>query len=202
MTSERLIDGQIANNGAVIFASMKSFAERKDASLLSFAAIPRLNARFAGIKEGFAFALNPPSIPGMGTTGGFEFYLQNRGSGDARATGAAVQQFLAKARQRPELAGISTTYTAATQQLFVDLDRNKAEVMGVTVSDAFSTMQAFFGSQIAGQFSQFSRVWWVVLQADAGAYRPYETTRAGAALAAAASTVLLATLDRWIAGAP
>src|SRR5207244_11261101 len=98
-----LIDGQLDNNDAVIFASMKSFAERKDASLLSFAVIPRLNARFAGIKEGFAFALNPPSIPGMGTTGGFEFYLQNRGSGDARATGAAAQQFLAKARQRPVL---------------------------------------------------------------------------------------------------
>ena len=103
----------------------------------------------------------------MGTTGGFEFYLQNRGSGDARATGAAVQQFLAKARQRPELAGISTTYTAATQQLFVDLDRSKAEALGVTVSEAFATMQAFFGSQIAGQFSAFSRVWWVILQADA-----------------------------------
>jgi multidrug efflux pump len=162
-----LIDGQITNNGAVIFASMKPFEERKDASLLSFAVIPRLNARFAGIKEGFAFALNPPSIPGMGTTGGFEFYLQNRGSGDARATGVAVQQFLAKAQQRPELAGISTTYTAATQQLFVDLDRSKAEALGVPVSDAFATMQAFFGSQIAGQFSAFSRVWWVILQADA-----------------------------------
>ena len=162
-----LIDGQIANNAAVIFASMKPFEERKDPSLLSFAALPRLNAKFAEIKEGFVFALNPPSIPGMGTTGGFEFYLQNRGAGDTRATGAAVQTFLEKARQRPELVGVSTTFTAATQQLFVDLDRSKAEALGVTVSDAFSTMQAFFGSQIAGQFSQFSRVWWVILQADA-----------------------------------
>jgi multidrug efflux pump len=78
-----------------------------------------------------------------------------------------VQALLAKARQRPELAGVSTTFSSASQQLFVDLDRNKAEVLGVPVSDVFQTMQAFFGSQIAGQFSQFSRVWWVVLQADA-----------------------------------
>ncbi|MCC7328032.1 MAG: multidrug efflux RND transporter permease subunit [Burkholderiales bacterium] len=162
-----LIDGQIQNNAGVIFASLKPFGERSDPSLSSFATLKRLNAQFAQINDAFVFALNPPSIPGMGTTGGFEFYLQNRGAGDARATGAAVEQFIAKARQRPELQGVSTTYRAATQQLFVDLDRNKAEVLGVTVADAFQTMQTFFGSQIAGQFAQFSRVWWVILQADA-----------------------------------
>ena len=162
-----LLDGQVQNNAAVIFASLKSFEQRKDESLLSFAVLKRLNAQFAGIRDAFVFAINPPSIPGLGTTGGFELYIQNRGSGDTRATGEAVHAFLDKARQRPELQGVSTTYSAATQQLFVDLDRNKAEVLGVTVADAFQTMQAFFGSQIAGQFSQFSRVWWVVLQADA-----------------------------------
>jgi len=152
-----LLDGQIQNNAAIVFASLKPFDERKDASLLSFAVLKRLNAQFASIKDAFVFALNPPSIPGMGTTGGFEFYLQNRGSGDARATGVALETFLAKAKQRPELQGVSSTYRTATQQLFVDLDRNKAEVLGVPVAEAFSTMQAFFGSQIAGQFSQFSR---------------------------------------------
>jgi multidrug efflux pump len=162
-----LIDGQIRNNAAVLFVSMKPFEERKDASLLSFAALPRLNRQFAELKEGFVFALNPPSIPGLGTTGGFEFYIQNRGAGDPRATGAALQAFLAAARQRPELQGVNSSFRAATQQLFVDLDRNKAEVLGVSVQEAFQTMQSFFGSSIAGQFSQFSRVWWVVLQADA-----------------------------------
>ncbi len=163
-----LVDGQLRNNAAVLFASLKPFEERTDPSLLSFAALPRLNRQFAALREGFVFALNPPSIPGLGTTGGFEFYLQNRGAGDPRATGAALQAFLAAARQRPELAGVSTTFRAATQQLFVDLDRSKAEVLGVPVQEAFQTMQSFFGSSIAGQFSQFSRVWWVVLQADAG----------------------------------
>ena len=114
------------------------------------------------------FALNPPSIPGLGTTGGFEFYVQNRGSGDTRATGAAVHGVPRQgARSDPSSRASSTTFRASTQQLFVDLDRNKAEVLGVPVADVFQTMQAFFGSQIAGQFSQFSRVWWVILQADA-----------------------------------
>ena len=78
-----------------------------------------------------------------------------------------MQAFLARRAQRPELAGVTTTFRGATQQLFVDLDRSKAEVLGVPVQDAFPTMQTFFGSSIAGQFSQFSRVWWVILQADA-----------------------------------
>jgi len=162
-----LVDGQFRNNAAVLFVSMKPFEERTDPSQLTFSVLPRLNRQFAALQEGFVFALNPPSVPGLGTTGGFEFYIQNRGAGDPRATNQAVQAFLKTARARPELAGINTTFRAATQQLFVDLDRNKAEVLGVSVQDAFQTMQSFFGSAVAGQFTQFSRVWWVVLQADA-----------------------------------
>ncbi|HLB15916.1 MAG TPA: multidrug efflux RND transporter permease subunit [Burkholderiales bacterium] len=162
-----LVDGTFRNNAAIFFPSMKPFEERTDPSQLTFSVLPRLNRQFAQLKEGFVLAINPPSIPGLGTTGGFEFYIQNRGAGDTRATSQAVQAYLAAARSRPELAGVNTTFRGATQQLFVDLDRSKAEVLGVPVQDAFQTMQSFFGSSIAGQFSQFSRVWWVVLQADA-----------------------------------
>jgi multidrug efflux pump len=129
--------------------------------------LKRLNAQFAGRRDGVAFAVNPPSIPGLGTTGGFEFYVQNRGTGDPRQTDEALRAFLEKARQRPELQGVSTTFRANSQQLFVDLDRNKAETLGVRVGDVFQAMQAYFGSQVAGQFSQFSRVWFVIIQADA-----------------------------------
>ncbi|HMO47460.1 MAG TPA: multidrug efflux RND transporter permease subunit [Rubrivivax sp.] len=162
-----LLDGTFRNNAAMIFPLLKPFSERTDPSQLTFSVIPRLNQQFAQIKEGFVFALNPPAIPGLGGVGGFELYIQNRGSGDVRATTQAVQAFIAAAQQRPELAGINTTFRGTTQQLFVDLDRNRAEVLGVPVQEAFQTMQAFFGSTVAGQFTQFSRVWWVVLQADA-----------------------------------
>ena len=161
------IDGQQNNSAAIMFGLLKPFEERKDRSLLSFDTLKRLNAQFFGRRDGIAFALNPPSIPGLGTTGGFEFYIQNRGSGDPRATDTAVKAFIAKASQRPELQGVSTTFRANSQQLFVDLDRSKAEVLGVRVGDVFQAMQALFGSQVAGQFSQFSRVWFVILQADA-----------------------------------
>jgi hydrophobe/amphiphile efflux-1 (HAE1) family protein len=161
------IDGQQNNSAAVMFGLLKPFDERKDKSLLSFDTLKRLNGQFHGMRDGVAFAVNPPSIPGLGTTGGFEFYVQNRGSGDPRATAAAIDAFFAKARTRPELVGVNTTFRANSQQLFVDLDRNKAEVLGVHVGDVFQAMQAYFGSQVAGQFSQFSRVWFVILQADA-----------------------------------
>ena len=161
------IDGQQNNSSGLMFVLLKPFEERKDATLLSFDTLKRLNAQFAGLKNGSAFAVNPPSIPGLGTTGGFEFYMQNRGSGDPRVTDAALQAFLAKARARPELQGVNTTFKASSQQLFVDLDRNKAEVLGVHVGDVFQTMQAYFGSEVVGQFSQFSRVWFVIAQADA-----------------------------------
>ena len=161
------IDGQQNNSAAIMFGLLKPFEERKDRSLLSFDTLKRLNAQFFGRRDGMAFALNPPSIPGLGTTGGFEFYIQNRGAGDPRATDAAVKAFIAKASQRPELQGVSTTFRANSQQLFVDLDRSKAEVLGVRVGDVFQAMQALFGSQVAGQFSRFSRVWFVILQAEA-----------------------------------
>jgi multidrug efflux pump len=161
------IDGQTNNSAALMFCLLKPFEERKDRSLLSFDTLKRLNAQFSVLQEGRAFAVNPPSIPGLGTMGGFEFYIQNRGSGDPRATDAAVKAFIAKAGQRPELQGVNTTFRASSQQLFVDLDRNKAEVLGVKVSDAFQAMQTLFGSQVAGQFSLFSRVWFVIVQADA-----------------------------------
>jgi len=161
------IDGQQNNSAAIMFGLLKPFEERKDPKLLSFDTLKRLNRQFFGRRDGVAFAVNPPSIPGLGTTGGFEFYIQNRGSGEPRATDAALQAFLAKARQRPELQAVNTTFRANSQQLFVDLDRNKAEVLGVHVGDVFQAMQAYFGSQVAGQFSQFSRVWFVIVQADA-----------------------------------
>ena len=161
------IDGQQNNSAAIMFVLLKPFAERKDDSLLAFATLKRVNAQFAARKDGLAFAANPPSIPGLGTTGDFEFFIQNRGAGDARTTDAAVKAFIARAGQRRELEGVSTTFQAASQQLFVDLDRAKAEVLGVKVGDVFQALQGLFGSQVAGQFSQFSRVWFVILQADA-----------------------------------
>jgi len=120
----------------------------------------------------------PPAIPGIGTTGGFEFWIQDTAAGSPVELGSQVQAFLAKARQRPELTGLNSTFNANSQQLRADVDREKAMLLQVPVQDVYSAIQAQFGSLTASQFSQYSRVWWVILQSDA-AFRqqPGDLTR-------------------------
>ncbi|MCI0436960.1 MAG: efflux RND transporter permease subunit, partial [Gemmatimonadetes bacterium] len=131
-----LIDSQNKTNAAALFVSLKPFEEREDPELSAFSLLATLNRQLASIKDGMSLIINPPSIPGLGTTGGFEFYIQNRGSGDPAALDRVTREFLAKAQQRPELAGVNTLFTAASQQLYLDLDRAKAELLGVPVETA------------------------------------------------------------------
>ncbi|MGH6634833.1 MAG: efflux RND transporter permease subunit, partial [Gammaproteobacteria bacterium] len=161
-----LVDSQNKTNAAVLFVSLKPFEEREGPELSAFNLLSTLNRQLASIKEGISLIINPPSIPGLGTTGGFEFYIQNRGSGDPAALERVTRKFLAKAQQRPELAGVNTLFTASSQQLYLDLDRAKAELLGVPVETAFQTLQAFFGSAYISQFTQFSRIWQVIIQGE------------------------------------
>ena len=130
------------------------------------------------IQEAIVLPVAPPPIPGIGTTGGFEFWIQDTGSGDPSQLDQVTQEFLAKARARPELATLSTTFRANTQQLRAIVDRDKATLLGCSIDDVYSAIQAQFGSLTASQFNQFSRVWWVIVQSDAR-YRqnPEDLTR-------------------------
>jgi multidrug efflux pump len=119
------------------------------------------------IKEAVVIPVAPPPIPGIGTTGGFEFWIQDTGSGDPSKLDEVTQEFVKKAKTRPELAALSSTFRANTQQLRANVDRDKATLLGVPVEDVYSAIQAQFGSLTASQFNQFSRVWWVVVQSDA-----------------------------------
>ena len=84
------------------------------------------------IQDGLVIPVAPPAIPGIGTTGGFEFWIQDLGSGDTTVLGDLTRKFIAKARQRPELTGINSTFRANTQQLSVQVDREKATLLGVS----------------------------------------------------------------------
>jgi multidrug efflux pump len=167
-----LIDGQFKPNVATFFVTLKDFKERYS----SLARAKKENARAVlldvfhkarTIESGFFIPIAPPAIPGMGTTGGFEFWIQDKGSGDPARLYEITQRFLAKARQRPELSELNSTFRASSQQLRVEVDRSKAELLGVPVQDVYSTLQAQFGSIMVSQFTEYSRVWNVVLQSDA-----------------------------------
>ena len=120
----------------------------------------------------------PPAIPGIGTTGGFEFWIQDTGTGDPVALDGVMQDFLKKARERPELTGLATTYSASTQQLRANVDREKTQLLGIPIQDVYSAIQAQFGSLTVSQYNLFSNVWWVIVQSDAQ-YRqnPEDLTR-------------------------
>ena len=111
-------------------------------------------------------AVMPPSIPGLGTQGGFSFWLQDRSGGSIDVLDANLQKFLAEARKRPELAGVASQFSAAVPQLYADVDRDKVLKQGVALADVYQTMQTFLGGLYVNQFNRFGRQWRVFLQAE------------------------------------
>ncbi|MCG6863917.1 MAG: multidrug efflux RND transporter permease subunit [Thiogranum sp.] len=161
-----LIDQQNKTNRGLLFVSLKDFEERKEPALSAPALIQAAAKDYAGIKDGLVIPLNPPAIPGLGVTAGFEMWVQQRGSGGYGQLASQVQQIVAKARQNPQLARVSATISAENRQLLTDLDRTKAENLGVPVSDVYDTLQTLFGSLYVNQFPKNSRLWQVILQAE------------------------------------
>lgn len=162
-----LIDSQNKTNASVLFTALKPYSEREGETSGAFAVIDELRQKFTGIKESIIIPLNPPSIPGLGTTGGFEFYIQVMGNGSSQELEEVTKKFIVKARERSDLSGVTTTFSASQQQLFFDLDRNRAKLLGVPVSDIYETLQAYFGSSYVAQYVQFGRIWQVIIQAEA-----------------------------------
>ena len=161
-----LIDGQFKTSAGVLFVSLKDFEERKDAALRAPALIGAAAADYATIREGIALPINPPSIPGLGVTAGFEMWLQQKGGGNYGELVATMRKIVAKAKERPELHSISATANATSRQLRVDVNRDKAESLGVPVQDVYNSLQTLFGSLYVSQFPKDSRLWQVILQAE------------------------------------
>ena len=165
-----LIDSQNKGNAGVAFVSLKDYSERGSRDLEAPAVIQQVGMAMSQIKEGIALPLNPPAIPGLGTTGGFEFWIQSRGSGTYAQLEEMTRAFIAEAQKRPVLAGLAATIQGSNRQMRVDVDREKAESLGVPISEVFEALQTLFGSLYVSQFNKFSRLWQVIIQAE-GEYR-------------------------------
>lgn len=161
-----IMDGSVSTNSGLMFTSLKPYKEREGKEGTSFAVIKDLGRKLFGLKEGISFPLNPPSIPGLGSTGGFEFYIQSKGGGSPQDLQRVTHDFLAKSRDRQELAGVSSTFSASQRQLYLDVDRARAELLGIPVSTVYETLQTLFGSSYVGQYVQFGRIWQVIMQAE------------------------------------
>ncbi|SEJ61689.1 efflux RND transporter permease subunit [Paraburkholderia diazotrophica] len=165
-----ILDSQNKNNSSTFFVGFKSFDERYKSDNIrtqnARAVLVDAYKALSQVREGIVVPLNPPSIPGLGTTGGTEMWIQSKGDATIAQFAAVVNDFVARAKQRPELTGVTSTFNADSQQLLVDVDRDKAETLGVPVEDVYSAMQTMFGSLYVSQFNRSSRLWQVILQAE------------------------------------
>ena len=164
-----LIDSQNKTNFGVLFVSLKDYEERKGPGLSADDVIAAARRETAGIQGGLVVPVNPPAIPGLGVTAGFQIWIEQKAGGDFGQLSAVVDRIIAKAKERHELAGVNTTIRANGQQMLADVDREKAETLGVPIQDAYSTLQTMFGSLYVGQFPKDSRLYQVVLQAEPSA---------------------------------
>jgi len=156
-----------ASYTAFFFVSLEPWGERRGAALTSQAILRRLNQTMrAEVPDAIAFAFAPPAIPGIGTAGGFSFWLQDRSGGTVEFLNDSLQRFLEAARKRPELVNVNSPFRASVPQLFVDVNRDKVLKEGVPVADVYQTLQAFLGGIYVNQFNRFGRQWRVFLQAE------------------------------------
>ena len=164
------LTGASQSNTGVEFAVLKPWAERgrgEDASSIVNAVRPKL----LGLPGGIALSFDPPSIPGLGATGGFEFELEDLAGRSSEDLNQVTQALLAEARKQPELEphGLFSTFSTSTPQYDYRLDRTKAKLLGLDLPDIFQTLQIFFGSLYVNDFNQFGRTFRVTVQAEQNA---------------------------------
>ena len=157
-----------ATYNAFFFVTLKPWSERTKSDEQITGVNKHINAELAKLPEATASAFSPPSIPGVGTSGGFTFILEDRsGSQDPSFLSQNLDKFMAAARKRPELGGIMTTYLPNVPQVFVKVDRDKVLKQGVAIGDIYSTLQTFMGGYFVNYFNRFGRQWQVYLEAEA-----------------------------------
>jgi hydrophobic/amphiphilic exporter-1 (mainly G- bacteria), HAE1 family len=150
------------------FVSLKPWEQREGAGLGAKDLIAKLNQRFKSeIPEAIVFGFMPPAIPGLGASGGFSLWIQDRTGGSISYLDENLQRFLEAARKRPELQNVNSSFRASVPQLYVDVDRDKALKQGVAVADVYQALQTFLGGAFVNQFTRFGRQWRVYMQADA-----------------------------------
>ncbi len=149
------------------FVTLKPWDERTTRAEQFQEIKARLNQKLSTLPDGVVFSFSPPAIPGAGTSGGFQFVLEDRAGRDVQFLAENLSKFLAAAQKRPEIGLISTTFLPHVPQRFVDVDRDKALKQGVAVSDVYRTIQAYMGGLFINYFNDFGRQWQVYVEAEA-----------------------------------
>ncbi|RZU46751.1 HAE1 family hydrophobic/amphiphilic exporter-1/multidrug efflux pump [Fluviicoccus keumensis] len=158
------LGGGFKNSAATLFVTQKDWSERQ---MPVGALVGDFFAKTGGIKEALVLAFPPPAIFGLGATGGFEVYIQNKGEGGPQKMAEVKDAFLGAAHQNPQLGMVNTLWRPNTPQLHVDVDREKAKALGVNIDEAFNTLSATLGTYYVNDFNKYGRAWQVLMSADA-----------------------------------
>lgn len=155
-----------APNAGVVFVPLKPFAERIKAGLTTAGILNDLRGQMQALREAFVLVIPPPSVPGIGTGGGFKMYVQDRAGRGPRALEQAVGGILGPANQTPGLVQVFTLFNTSTPQIYADIDRTKAEMLGVPITRFFDTLSIYMGSAFVNDFNILGRTYRVTAQAD------------------------------------
>ncbi len=155
-----------SSSAGIVFVTLDSFEEREGHELSAGAIAGKLQQKFGAIDEAFIAIFPPPPVRGLGTTGGFKLQIEDRTDQGFQALADVVQEVTGKAYANPALAGIYSNYNVNVPQLYADLDRTKAQQLGLPIDEIFRTMQIYLGSIYVNDFNQFGRTYQVIAQAE------------------------------------
>src|SRR6202043_2069828 len=161
------IDNFSQANAGFMVVTLKPFEERKDKSLGVNALIGRLNEKFSQLQGGRVVPLAPPPILGLGTGGGFAYVMEDLRGGDAKAMAQALRGLTVAANQNPQLSRVFSTFSATNPSIYLDIDRDKVQILGVQLDDLFQALQAALGGFYVNDMNLYGRRWQVQVQAEA-----------------------------------
>src|SRR3989441_2280078 len=156
----------VNSNVSTVIALLKPWDERDALHLDQQAILRAVQPKFAQLQSAIVFGFGLPPILGLGASGGFELMLQDRTEGELTRLSDVTQAFVQAARQRPEIASLNTGLRTTVPQFRVDLDTDKAQTLGVPVTDVYSALQTFLGGLYVNDFNRFGRTWRVLMQAE------------------------------------
>ncbi len=168
----------VAPNAGIVFFCLDPFEERTTKALSGPSIAAALNQKFGSIQEAFVLTVPPPPVMGLGTIGGFKFYVEDRADLGYDALYQSIQAIVGESYKTPGLDSVFSTFTINVPQLDADIDRIKAKEQGVPLQNLFETMQIYLGSLYVNDFNRFGRTYEVLAQADASyRARPEDITR-------------------------
>ena len=156
----------VASNAATIFSGLPSLYNHDLPGLTASSVLADLRRRLSVINDAYVLTIPPPPVQGLGSTGGFKMMLEDRGGLGSEALVKAARALVAAANQDPSFAGVFTLFSAGSPSVYADIDRVKAEKVGLTPTDVFSTLQVYLGSQYVNDFNYLGRTYQVIVQGD------------------------------------